>query len=61
MFDGVGDRPGLIDAGASRNGALFRLRRLGLETQKSGAGMKRICFLLCTSCPPLCAYRLYVL
>jgi len=23
--------------------------------------MKRICFLLCTSCPPLCAYRLYLL
>jgi hypothetical protein len=35
VFDGVDDRPGLIRSGASRNGALFRLRRLGLERQRS--------------------------
>ena len=37
VFDGVDDRPGLIGSGTSRNGALFRLRRLGLEREKSGA------------------------
>jgi hypothetical protein len=37
VFDGVHDCPGLIGSGASRNRALFRMRRLGLEREKSGA------------------------